>query len=283
MSDHETGAAEASPVDEEALAEAYNRALALEKAGDLDAAAEAYREVLALDPADHGGAAVRLASMGRGETPTRASEAYVATLFDQHAGEFESILVDQLGYDVPALVRQALEEIAPGPYERMLDLGCGTGLAGEVLRDMAAHITGLDLSETMIEVTDEKELYDALYVGDAVDFLQHADVEPFDLITATDVLPYLGELEAFFEGAAELATEGAVLAFSSETLPDETLAGRPFMVGPHQRFAHAQAYLGKMLADHGFSGLAIGDIVVRHEMGKPVPGHLVIARKQKAD
>ena len=114
MSDPASENAAANAVDEEALAEAYNRALALEKAGDFDAAAEAYREVLALDPADHGGAAVRLASMGRGETPSRASEAYVATLFDQHAGAFESILVDQLGYDVPALTRRALDEVAPG-------------------------------------------------------------------------------------------------------------------------------------------------------------------------
>ena len=52
--------------DNDALADAYNRALALEKSGDFDLAATAYAEVLALDPDDHGGAAVRLASMKRG-------------------------------------------------------------------------------------------------------------------------------------------------------------------------------------------------------------------------
>jgi len=36
--------------DQEALAEAYNHALALEKAGDLDAAEKAYQAVLELDP-----------------------------------------------------------------------------------------------------------------------------------------------------------------------------------------------------------------------------------------
>jgi predicted TPR repeat methyltransferase len=55
--------------DDDALAEAYNRALSLEKSGDFDLAAAAYAEVLALDPDDHGGAAVRLASMKRGEVP----------------------------------------------------------------------------------------------------------------------------------------------------------------------------------------------------------------------
>ncbi len=266
-------------IDEEALAEAYNRALALEKAGDFDAAATAYAEVLRLDPADHGGAAVRLASMGRGETPPKAPDAYVATLFDQHAGDFESILVDQLGYDVPLLVREALLVHAPGPYARMLDLGCGTGLSGETLRDMAGHITGVDLSETMLEVTDEKEIYDALYAGEAVDFLENADVEPFDLITATDVLPYVGHLEAFFAGVAASTNPRAVFAFSSETLPDAVMDGRPFMVGPHQRFAHAETYLRETLAANGLACLCIEPITVRHEMGQPVPGHLVLARK----
>ena len=63
--------------DQEALAEAYNQALALEKSGDLDAAAKAYEDVLKIDPDDHGGAAVRLASMGRGAVPPKAPEAYV--------------------------------------------------------------------------------------------------------------------------------------------------------------------------------------------------------------
>ncbi|MGO8617686.1 S-adenosylmethionine-dependent methyltransferase, partial [Rhizobium ruizarguesonis] len=76
----------------------YNRALALEKAGDIDAAVAAYHEVLALDPASHGGAAVRIAAMGRGDTPVKAPDAYVETLFDQHAEVFEAVLVEQLGY-----------------------------------------------------------------------------------------------------------------------------------------------------------------------------------------
>ena len=60
--------------DWEALERAYNRALALEKAGRLDEAAEAYRAVLAIDPDDCGGAAVRLAAIGRAASPERSVE-----------------------------------------------------------------------------------------------------------------------------------------------------------------------------------------------------------------
>ncbi|KIP99310.1 3-demethylubiquinone-9 3-methyltransferase [Agrobacterium tumefaciens] len=265
-------------IDEEALAEAYNRALSLEKAGDIDAAVKAYEEVLAIDPEDHGGAAVRIASMGRGETPPKAPDAYVETLFDQQAEAFEDILVDQLGYAVPMVVRQRLQTLELGPFKRMLDLGCGTGLTGEALRDMATDITGMDLSENMVEIAHEKDIYETLYVAEVEDFLEDNDDEAFDLITATDVLPYLGALEPIFFGAAENMVEGGLFVFSSETLPSETMAGRPYMVGPHQRFAHSETYIRERLAATGFDIVEVTDINVRMQDGHPTPGHLVIAK-----
>ncbi|QKK23503.1 class I SAM-dependent DNA methyltransferase [Rhizobium hidalgonense] len=268
----------AKKIDEEALGEAYNRALALEKAGDVDAAVAAYEEVLAIDPDDHGGAAVRIAAMGRGETPVRAPDAYVETLFDQHAEVFEDVLVEQLGYHVPMLVRQRLQALKLGPFKRLLDLGCGTGLTGGALRDLCDDMTGLDLSEKMVEITHEKDLYETLFVAEVEDFLDDNDEEAFDIITATDVLPYLGALEPLFFGAAENLTPGGLFIFSSETLPEETLAGRAYMVGPHQRFAHADAYVRERLAATGFELVEISDINVRMEDGQPTPGHLVIAR-----
>ncbi|KQS98110.1 MULTISPECIES: class I SAM-dependent DNA methyltransferase [unclassified Rhizobium] len=265
-------------IDEEALAEAYNRALALEKSGDIDAAVKAYEEVLAIDPDDHGGAAVRIASMGRGETPDKAPDAYVTTLFDQHAEVFEDVLVEQLDYHVPLLVRQRLQALGLGPFGRVLDLGCGTGLTGGALRDMSEDMTGIDLSENMVEIAHEKDLYETLYVAEVVDFLEDNDDEPFDLITATDVLPYLGALEALFFGCAENMNPGGLFIFSSETLPDETFDGRTFMVGPHQRFAHAQSYVRNRLDAIGFDVVELTDITVRMEEGQPIAGHLVIAK-----
>ncbi|PDT84281.1 class I SAM-dependent methyltransferase [Sinorhizobium sp. BJ1] len=265
-------------IDEEALAEAYNRALSLEKSGNFDAAAAAYREVLDLDPDDHGGASVRLASMGRGETPLKAPDAYVATLFDQHADVFDNVLVDQLHYCVPLLVRQRVQALELGPFKRVLDLGCGTGLTGGALRDLAEDITGIDLSENMVEIAHEKDLYETLYVAEAVDFLDDNEEAPFDLIVATDVLPYMGALEALFFGAVDNLLPGGLLIFSSETLPDEAFAGHPFMVGPHQRFAHSEAYLRDRLTATGFEIVEVTDITVRLEEGEPIPGQLVIAR-----
>ena len=268
----------AKKIDEEALAEAYNRALSLEKSGSIDAAVAAYREVLALDPEDHGGVAVRLAALGRGETPPKAPEAYVETLFDQNAEAFEDILVEQLGYHVPVMVRQRLQALGLGPFKRLLDLGCGTGLTGAALRDMVDDITGMDISENMVEITHDKEIYDTLYVAEVEDFLEDNDDEPFDIITATDVVPYLGGLEALFFGAAENLVPGGLFIFSAEVRDDAELGGEPYRVYPFQRFVHAPGYIADRLKATGFEVVESLDINVRMQDGNPSPGLLVTAR-----
>lgn len=270
----------ARKINEEKLAEAYNRALALEKAGDFPAAAKAYQDVLAIDPDDHGGAAVRLAAIGYGDAPLKAPDAYVETLFDQHAEDFEDILVEQLGYCVPMIIRQRFQLLECGPFRRMLDLGCGTGLAGTALRDMADDITGLDISENMVQVAYEKDLYETLFVAEVVDFLEDNEEAPFDLVIAADVLPYVGTLESLFQGTAANMEKGGIFAFSAETLPDDYLKGRGYAVGPHHRFGHSLAYLKSGLATAGFDIIEVTDINVRFENGEPTPGYLIIARFQ---
>lgn len=266
--------------DNDALARAYNRALKLEKAGKPDEAAEAYRECLKLDPEDHGGAAVRLAAMKRGSVPDKAPDAYVMTLFDQHAEVFDKVLVDDLGYAVPMMVRAAMQEIAPGPHGRVLDLGCGTGLAGAALRDMAGFVCGVDLSENMLAQADERECYDDLYVADAVRFLAE-DEDIWDVIVATDVLPYMGDLERFVELSSRHLAKGGWWAVSSETLPEGDFGEAGWTVTPNNRFAHREAYLRELMKRHGMETVLFEPITVRHEEGAPIPGHLVLARKDR--
>ena len=261
--------------DEDALAEAYERALSLEKAGDPGAAA-AWAEVLALDPADPGGAAVRLAALGAAPAPAKAPPAYVATLFDQHAEVFDGILVDQLEYGVPMLLRERFQALGLGPFGRMLDLGCGTGLAAEALEDMCGAMQGVDLAPGMIEIADEKELYERLFIGDAELFLTET-AEVWDLIVATDVLPYLGDARPFLTAAAARLAPGGLFAFSTETLP--AIGPEGWRVTPHHRFAHAPDWLDAELATAGFDAVDRKEIMVRREEGRPIDGHLYVARR----
>lgn len=276
-----------SEIDQEKLAEAYNEALALEKAGKAEEAAAAYARVLALDPDDHGGAAVRLASMQQGPTPDKAPLAYVATLFDQHAAAFEKILVDDLGYSVPMMVREMIIRHAPDRrYARMLDLGCGTGLTGIAMAEFVEEMIGVDLSTGMLDEAFEKGVYDDLYAGDVVEFVAEieddgqGEAQGWDLITSTDVLPYLGGLEEKFHHVARCLEAKGLFAFSSETLPDDAFEGADFKVGNKQRFAHSESYVRRLLSEHGMNVIHFELIVVRMDEGNPIYGHLVLTEKR---
>lgn len=268
-------------VDEDALAAAYEAGLAAERSGDLDGAVCHFREALRLDPSDPGGVSVRLAAIGRGAVPERAPPAYVATLFDQHADVFDEILLERLGYGIPLRARAALEAAGAGRIPRCLDLGCGTGLAGEAVRDLVDHLVGVDLSEGMIAVADDKEVYDALHVGDAEAFLAAGDDGPaFEAIIATDVLPYLGVLDRFVALVAGRLAAGGLFVASTEWLPEDALAGMPFAVGPRHRFAHDPGRLARLLSAHGLTPLAVDPVIVRYDTGEPVHGHLLTARRE---
>ncbi len=268
---------------DEALAEAYNRGLERQKSGDLKGAEQAFRQVLALDPDDSGGASIRLAAIGVEASPEKMPDAYVATLFDQHADVFDEILVDELGYCVPLLLRDLVGRLGLGPFDRLLDLGCGTGLTGMAFADCTTRQTGVDLSEKIIELAYDREVYEDLYIGEAVEFLEEFEEDDgarpvWDLIAATDVFPYLGAVEPFLTAAADRLDTAGYLAFSTETLPDEIMDGRSYMVGPKSRFAQSETYIRTSLDVAGFDILAMDPITVRLEEGNPVPGHLVLAQ-----
>jgi len=267
-------------MDEKKLEPLYESALAYEKSGNFDRAADYYRQMLVCDPEDHAGAAVRLAAMERGPTPDSAPKAYVATLFDQHAEIFDLILVDQLGYDVPQKLRASLEEVVGSRiFKKMLDLGCGTGLCGEALEELVQHKTGVDLAENMIAVAHEKGDYDHLWVGDVKIFLEKAGAQQWDLITATDVLPYMGTLPDFFALVSDHLEKDGIFAFSSETLSEEQFGLQPYKVGAFHRFAHKGDYIEQCLSSVGLDRIMSQDIIVRQEQGGDVCGQLFLVKK----
>ena len=261
---------DATAFDADALGELYGRARAAEDAGDIETAARLFADCLVLDPDDHCGVTMRLARYGRA-TPDRAPSAYIATLFDQHAEVFDDVLVEKLGYHVPEMARRIAGPHLSAPC-RLLDLGCGTGLAGVAFADLSSDITGVDLAEGMLGMADARGVYGDLYVAEAVQFLAEWDEAPFDAILATDVWPYLGDLAPFATAAGRCLVPGGILVASTERAEDG------WHVTATQRFAHALPYLRATLATAGFEVVASEPITVRHEEGVPVAGDLVLAR-----
>ncbi|GGD92863.1 methyltransferase [Rhizobium anhuiense] len=258
----------------------YRLATYLEKAGRADAAIEAYRRTLAFDPDDIFGATLKLALLGDVATPDRPPSRYVERLFDDYADRFESALVEKLDYSVPQKLA-ALIASTGRRYDRAVDLGCGTGLLGPEIRGRVDRLEGFDLSQNMLVKAAEKQVYDCLAQADlslAPDLsglFADAARHRADLVTAADVLMYLGNLESVFAIIGELAASGADIAFSVEDAGD----GEGFHLAPSLRYAHSESYVRALLAGHGLQILATVKSVIRKDGGKPVSGILFLTRK----
>ncbi len=249
---------------------------ACERAGAPDGAIDAYRRCLALEPPDRLGAGPRLTLLGAAATPDRLPSAYVRTLFDQTARRFEESLVGRLQYQAPQRLMQALEPFRtdlPLPLA-VLDIGCGTGLMGPLLRPWAARLDGLDLSPIMVAEAARKRIYDTVTVGDLIEVPQ-ADAPRYGLAVAADVLCYVGNLEPAFSVIRRRLIERGHLAFTVEWGTDA-----PYALGPAQRFLHEPATIERWLSDAGFDRLACERTVLRRERREPVDGLAVVARRK---
>jgi predicted TPR repeat methyltransferase len=234
-------------------------------------------EWLARDPEHPVAQHFRAAYSGEA-VPARASDAYVRSVFEKYASSFDTHL-DRLGYRAPQLLAAALARIIGAPQGTLdiLDAGCGTGLCGPLLRPFARRLDGVDLAEAMLAKARERDVYDALTLGELTAFLVEHKAA-YDVIVSADTLVYFGDLAAVAEAAAAALRGEGTFAFSLERLVGAD-GGSGYRLEEHGRYSHADAYVRRVLGAAGFDVVTMEPATPRNEGGAPVAGLVVVARK----
>jgi len=218
-------------------------------------------------------------AMLRGDNVDTAPKEYVSGLFDGYADRFDHHLQQVLSYKTPEQLAWSLRML-PGIQAMLpmslLDLGCGTGLGAQALQGMTSVRVGVDLSEKMIEKARFKQLYSELHSLDIIEFMTGCD-RTFDLVVATDVLGYIGNLSPFFKAVRNVMAAQGLLAFSIEK--EEGTAS--FHLHPNGRYTHAPEYILKLAEEEGYVLVKQENIVVRMENYLPVHGLIYILKKAK--
>ncbi len=243
---------------------------------DMEGAVEVVRRWLAASPEDKEAQHLLMVLEGK-ETPERATDGYVESLFDRFSASFDAKLA-KLDYQAPALVGAELEAFA-GHKERalrILDAGCGTGLCGAHAREFAAHLCGVDLSGGMLGRARLTGHYDRLVKAELGAYLAGAE-EPWDVVLSADTLCYFGALEGFAAGAANALAPGGLLIFTVEAAAGND---KPYRLQLNGRYQHAGPYVRSTLEAAGFEILSMRADRLRKEYGEPVTGHVVAARKR---
>ena len=230
-----------------------------------------FLKILAINPNNQ---AVRyFIAMMNGDTEFTASpETYVQGLFDSYATTFDQHLVGKLKYHTPELVSDLIRKNLKTPNKlNILDLGCGTGLVGMYLNDIAATMTGVDLSPKMIEKAKEKNIYTRLIVAGIKEYLESISDQP-DIVISSDVFVYFGDLQEIFSLVAKNIQPEGLFAFSTEG--DNTT--ETYSLKETGRFTHNPNYIKELAKSNGFTVDELQETVIRYEAEKPVNGHVYI-------
>jgi predicted TPR repeat methyltransferase len=255
-----------------------------DRLGEREAAITAFEKVREADPEDYHGARLQLARLGADDDAPAMTQTYVRRLFDQYAQRYDVSLTERLAYRGPPLLRDAVEAVTltagrPMHFGSVLDLGCGTGLAGAVFRPCADWLVGVDLSPAMIDRAAAKGLYDRFITADLAAALaaEAKNITRYNLVIAADVFVYVNDLAPIVAKVARVLAPAGVFAFTVETHP-----GSGLKLLPTLRYAHGEPYLRATLRDAGLTVSSLTQASVRSEKGVPVDSLIVVAEASTA-
>jgi predicted TPR repeat methyltransferase len=217
-----------------------------------------------------------------GQNVDTAPTEYVAELFNTYADRFEEHLTTTLQYNTPARIAEILADyLTQNKFSKekisILDLGCGTGLCGQEIRNknINGKLIGIDISPNMVDKTKEKKIYHEVEVADIKEYLANT-THKFEVISAADVFIYIGKLESVFKHGYSILKKDGILIFSLEKEEN----GQPYTIRSSARFGHSKAYIEKLTNENNFTIAHFEEVFLRKEGNTDIAGYIFLLKKE---
>jgi predicted TPR repeat methyltransferase len=238
--------------------------------GQLRQARVAFRKALKLKPANEEFAYMMALANGAStpvaELPKRIPLQLVEQHFEQLAPDYTEEQLQTYHYaGHTELCTTIRAHLTPGRIDHViLELGVGTGLCGPLMRDIAAHITGVDISAAMLaeamKVQDAhgKKIYDALIKREIQGFLADAPAEGYDIVMAANVFSYIGDLHEIFQQVSRVLKRGGIFAFTVDKFD-----GHEFRFDPQDaRFKFSAEYIRMLGGTHDLKSVKQDEVAI---------------------
>ena len=112
-------------------------------------------------------------------------EAGMVEFYRKWAADYDHQMLDELGYESPAMLAAQLRDHLPDTGAEIFDIGCGTGLTCLPLAEWGyRNLDGIDLSPDMVRVAGQRGIYRELLVGDVNQQLERDDAS-YDGVIST--------------------------------------------------------------------------------------------------
>ena len=190
---------------------------------------------------------------------------YVKELFDMFALTYDNTM-QQIKYAVIDKIDQLNIEFSGN----ILDLGCGTGAFASRFHNENVTITGIDISQNMLDIANKKNIYHKLINADIVDFLKDNTLK-YNFVVAADVFEYIDNIEDVISNIGK-----TTLIFNIETANEDI---EKYALSYNGRFKHNPKYVKNILNKYGYQNILEYSLELRQENGTPVNGILFVAKQ----
>ena len=163
--------------------------------GRLDKAKEAYDKAFSIQPENI--FAMHMLDALNGLGSKSPPDRFVEQLFDQYAPTFEYELVQKLQYNLPVTLTKLIKNRANEGCKLSLGYGLWDWFVWIEIRSVCQRLEGVDISKRMLQVAEQKNIYDKLTHKNIIDFLCDTELN-FDYFVAADVFEYIGDLSEIF-------------------------------------------------------------------------------------
>ena len=185
------------------------------------------------------------------KTNESASLSFVRLINEVYAVEQAERAADRKKYFGPEILDRAVQalKLPIGRSMNVLDIGCGSGAAADILSDFsrpAGTLTGIDVSDIALDFAVDKQVYNELEETDLISFCS-TDPEKYDLIAGLDSLFYFGDLTPVLTAVKTALKPGGIFVFTVRAAE----SGRDFDLDIYGRFKQGSRFVSECITAAG--------------------------------
>ncbi|MBN2641928.1 MAG: tetratricopeptide repeat protein [Victivallales bacterium] len=214
--------------------------------GDRKAAEVVIRKVINKSMAPYNQCAQKLYDAWRGIPQTTTPGAILAELFAPWPEQFDRSVMEKLKYCIPPHLESILLAASgKDAFVSALEIGCGNGSAGKIYAEFTGSLSGIDTSGDSTGLLPQG-IYSEIKIGNAVAVMSGTH-RKYDLLLATDLFLYCGELHKLFAQASRVSSHNAYFVFTTEHTDVAD-----FVLSRTGLFAHSLEYIDKLAHKYNF-------------------------------
>ena len=192
--------------------------------------------------------------------PTTPYHDSFASDYDQQAIEYRCFIPE-------ILFGLCYEYLEPGEW--VLDVGIGTGLSAAPFNKAGLDVSGIDISQKMLDVCRKKGIASDLKLFDISNRPWPYPEAAFNHVLCCGVLHFFEQLEGVFSEVARVIRPQGIFSFTTRAAPFGSTGVYQEMIGGIPVFSHDTQRLERLLAVHGFQSLKMARVLVGNERDQP--------------